>query len=177
MFDSQQMHCWCCLWRIETMAAQQKGLIQTRQSLFNPLVCCLSKCCTNNTTLCEQGSSCRIRSLDYILRHTIKCGVRRCALAPKTSFFSRSHRSNKCQYFRASRTPHFSVCRRKYLGTSLRNHQWNLGLDVSTMHCNYRGRWTLQRLDEHCSALTKARLRWLGRIGAELDLITPHRNV
>ena len=33
-----------------------------------------------------------------------------------------------------------------HLGTSLRNHQWNLGLCFSTTCCCYRCRWTLQYL-------------------------------
>ena len=71
------------LFREWSTPSNHKGFIQTGWSLVNPLLCCLSKHHINEITLCEQGLSCGIWSLDY-------------------------------------------------LGTLLRDHQRNLGLDVST---------------------------------------------
>ena len=49
-----------------TLEARKDLLVWTRQSLANPLVCCLSKHCMNNRTLGEQGLSCGTPSLDYL---------------------------------------------------------------------------------------------------------------
>ena len=50
----------------KTWDKSHKGFIQTGQSLVNPLLCCLSKYRANEITLCKQGLSCGIRSLDHL---------------------------------------------------------------------------------------------------------------